>query len=142
MSDGSVAAIAAASLIEAHSSAGALPATDQVARFEQQLQLPGAAAEPGLYAAHVTESSVAGVNLQPLVDYAGQLSKDFLSQVHSMSFKTDTTGLSRSQAAALHVMEESCAKACQFGLTTLNFQFYAKGVQDTGESARTLFQQT
>jgi len=142
MSNGSVAAVAAASLIEGHSSASALPTADQVARFEQQLQLPGATAEPGHYAAHVTASSTAGVNLQPLMDYAGQISKQFMSQVQSMSFKTDTTGLSRSQAVALHAMEESCAKACQFGLTTLNFQFYAKGVQDTGESARTLFQQT
>jgi len=49
-----------------------------------------------------------------------------------MSFKDRHRGDSAAaRRAALHVMEESCAKGrANSGLTTLNFQFYAKGVQD------------
>ncbi len=122
------------------------PSAQQVARFQQQLESPASRAAPsqseGLYLSPSASATAnPGVDLQPLMHYAGQLSSQFQAQFNGMKANLDTRWLEPQQAAAVRALQDACRQMCQFGVTTLHFQFLTKGVQVTNDSARSLFQQ-
>jgi len=140
MSIDAVAGIAATSLPGLEASSAVQPTAQQAARFEEQLQLPDISAQPSSYGA--PQSGTGGVDLHPLMDYAGQLSNQLHTQIDGVGAKTDTTLLDPRAAATIRAMEETLDKVRDLGVTTLHFQFFTKGVQITDDSARMLFQQT
>jgi hypothetical protein len=140
MSIDAVAGIAATSLSAPAASSAVQPTAQQAASFEQQLQLPNVSAQPSSYGA--PSSGTAGVDLHPLMDYAGQLSNQLSTQLESVGAKTDTTYLDPRQAAAVQAMDTSFEKVRNLGVTTLQFQFFTNGVQIADGGARMLFQQT
>jgi hypothetical protein len=119
----------------------AIPNAQQVARFEGQLQEARSNLSVGHYTPPVGPLDVSSTTLHPVVSYAGQISEALRTQLNSASLEADLSGLDPQQAAAVQSFEQSCRMMCQFGATTLHFQFFTKGVQITNDSARVLLQQ-
>jgi hypothetical protein len=146
MTDLAVANIAAASMT-AGEGATAQPTAQQVARFEQQLQAPGAG-EAQYYQAPAVEAAAAGSggNWQGVMNNVGQLAEQY--RLDSVSLDAGPVSVESSSGAPAVEKAASPAEFFQQGMTRLSHMSYTmmtvSVVTSTermaGENVRSLFQ--
>jgi hypothetical protein len=146
MTDLAIANIAAASL-SAGDATTAQPTAQQVARFEQQLQTPGAG-EAQYYQAPAVEAAAAGSggNWQVVMNNVGQLSEQY--RLDSVALDGGPVSVESSSGTPAVAKAASPAEFFQQGMTKLSHMSYTmmsiSVVTSTermaGENVRSLFQ--
>lgn len=145
MTNLAVADIAMASLTSSQSAAGAQPSAQQVARFEQQLQTPGAG-EAQYYQAPVVEAASSGGNWQEVMNNVGQLAQQY--RVDSVSLdggpvNAEFSPLARSASHPVSQAEsfqQGMTKLTHMSFTMMSIGFVTTTERMAGENVRSLFQ--
>jgi hypothetical protein len=140
MSTGSIAAVAASSLVEAASPTAMQPTAQQAARFQQQLNLPDAASEPH-YAAPAAQAGLQG-NLRDMVEHLGQLSHQLGTNLEGAdTTQLDVGGLPPELQQQLQLQREFDAEMSKMNNVSLSFTVIGKSVELTENVPKVLYQQ-
>jgi hypothetical protein len=144
MTDVAVTHIAMAALTSGQSATtGVQPTTQQVARFEQQLQAPGAA-EAQFYQAPVTATSAG--NLQGVMGDVGKLAEQYRVDTVSLDGAPLTTDVTTHSHAAdtpagrAELFQQNMTKLTHMSYTMMSIGFVTSTERMAGENVRSLFQ--
>jgi hypothetical protein len=135
MTVGSVTAVAADAIAGAQALPVAQPTAQQIARFQNLLQQPAAAAESAQYAAPLSDTAKLNGDLHRLFDYAAQVSGQLRTQLEHRETKIDAQ-----QWPELYLMQEASQEIRGLNVTTLQFQFITTGVEMVNRNTQTLYQ--